>query len=107
MQFFERTVSCGLVDIKQLNQTITLAGWVNKLRDHGGLIFIDLRDRTGLMQLVFNPAFSNQAHELAHQLRSEYVICVSGKVVDRAPATINPALSTGKWELQVEQLTIL
>src|SRR5579885_1414400 len=107
MQFFERTAPCGLVDAKLLGKSITLAGWVNKRRDHGGLIFIDLRDRTGIMQLVFNPAFSAQAHELAHQLRSEYVICVAGTVVDRAPSTINAALSTGKWELQVTQLTIL
>ncbi len=107
MQFFERTVACGLVKSEHLNATIQLAGWVNKRRDHGGLIFIDLRDRTGLMQLVFNPAFSKQAHELAHQLRSEYVIAVSGVIVNRAPATINPTLATGALEMQVQQLHIL
>jgi aspartyl-tRNA synthetase len=107
MHFFERTVFCGLVTADLVGKKITLAGWVNKRRDHGGLIFIDIRDRSGLMQLVFNPAYSKEAHELAHQLRSEFVISVQGTVVDRALGTINNELSTGKWELQVEQLEIL
>ncbi len=106
MQFFERTVACGLVTKSYLNKVIHLAGWVNKRRDHGGLIFIDLRDRTGLMQLVFNSAISQEAHDLAHSLRSEFVISVSGKVVERAPETINPALATGTLELHVEKLII-
>lgn len=107
MQHFQRTISCGLVDASYLNKTIHLCGWVNKRRDHGGLIFIDLRDRSGLMQVVFNPDFSNEALESAHKLRSEYVITVSGKVVERTPETINKDLPTGKWELQVESITIL
>src|SRR5579872_2480427 len=107
MQSYERTVSCGLVSSQHVGKTIHLAGWVNKRRDHGGLIFIDLRDRTGIMQLVFNPDFSKEAHETAHHLRSEYVIALSGKVVDRAVGTENKELSTGKWELQVSQLEIL
>ncbi len=107
MQAFERTTGCGLVNEKYLNKTIHLCGWVNKRRDHGGLIFIDLRDRSGLMQLVFNPDFSKEALDNAHKLRSEFVICVSGKVVDRTPDTINTELPTGKWELQVENLIIL
>ncbi|MDR3550651.1 MAG: OB-fold nucleic acid binding domain-containing protein, partial [Candidatus Babeliales bacterium] len=88
MQGFIRTVSCGLVNETFLNKTIHICGWVNKRRDHGGLIFIDLRDRSGLMQLVFNPAFSVDAHTTAHSLRSEYVITVSGKVVERTSETI-------------------
>lgn len=107
MQLYERTVSCGLVTTEHVGKTIHLSGWVNKRRDHGGLIFIDLRDRSGIMQLVFNPDFSKEAHESAHHLRSEYVISVSGKVVDRAQGTVNPELPTGKWELQVTQLNIL
>jgi aspartyl-tRNA synthetase len=107
MQFFERTAVCGLVNEHHLGKTLTLAGWVNKRRDHGELIFIDLRDRTGLMQLVFNPEASKQALELAQSLRSEYIISVTGKVVSRAPETINPSLATGKWELHVDSLTIL
>ena len=107
MQFFERTVACGLVKAEHLGKTITLSGWVNKRRDHGGLIFIDLRDRYGLMQLVFSPEFGKEAHEQAHQLRSEFVITVHGRVVDRTPATINSALATGQWELHVDKLEIL
>lgn len=107
MQGFKRTVSCGLVNENHLHKTIQICGWVNKRRDHGGLIFIDLRDRSGLMQLVFNPDFSAEVHKKAHSLRSEYVISVSGKVVERTVETVNKDLPTGKWELQVEALEIL
>lgn len=107
MQVFERTISCGLVDAKYLGKIIHLCGWVHRRRDHGGLIFIDLRDRSGLMQLVFNPDFSSVAHDQAHKLRSEFVIAVSGTVVERSADTINQELPTGKWELQVTAITIL
>jgi len=106
MQGFTRTVSCGLVNESLLHNTITICGWVNKRRDHGGLIFIDLRDRSGIMQIVFNPDFSQTAHETGHTLRSEYVISVSGKVVERTAETVNKELPTGKWELQVEKIEI-
>lgn len=102
-----RTIGCGAVTEKLLNTTINLSGWVDGRRDHGGLIFIDLRDRSGLMQLVFNPAFSKEVHKKAHELRSEYVIAVTGKVVARDPETVNQELPTGKWELQVTELTVL
>jgi aspartyl-tRNA synthetase len=107
MQFFERTTFCGQVDAKYIEQVICLAGWVNKRRDHGGLIFIDLRDRTGLMQLVFNPDFSKEVHEKARLLRSEFVITVYGKVITRSPGTVNKDIATGHWELQVSSLEIL
>ncbi len=107
MQFFERTVLCGEVKAEHVGKKITLAGWVNKRRDHGGLIFIDLRDRSGLMQLVFNPASSKEAHDQAHQLRSEFVIAISGTVVNRSAQTVNPALPTGHFELHVTELEIL
>ncbi|HEB41622.1 MAG TPA: aspartate--tRNA ligase, partial [Candidatus Dependentiae bacterium] len=107
MQSFKRTISCGLVNEIYLGKPIYLSGWVQKRRDHGGLIFIDLRDRSGVMQLVFNPDFSQQAHKQAHMLRSEYVISVRGTVVERSSETINNELSTGKWELQVDELIIL
>lgn len=107
MECFERTTGCGLVSKEHLSKTITLVGWVNKRRDHGGLIFIDLRDRSGIMQVVFNPDFSSCAHEAAHNVRSEYVICVSGKVVERSAETINKDLSTGKFELQIENFEVL
>ena len=107
MHISERTTGCGLVNEQYLNKQICLSGWVHRRRDHGGLIFIDLRDRSGLMQLVFNPEFSPQAHEAAHAVRSEYVIAVCGKVVDRTAETINKEISTGKWELHVEDIRIL
>ena len=107
MQSFERTNGCGHIDGLLLNKEICLHGWVHKRRDHGGLIFIDLRDRSGLMQLVFNPDFSQEAHKLAHNLRSEYVIAVLGTVVERSEGTTNNELPTGKWELQVTSLKIL
>ncbi len=107
MQAFKRTTGCGLVNANYLKKTICLAGWVHRRRDHGGLIFIDLRDRSGIMQLVFNPDFSAQAHELAHSLRSEFVISVCGEVVQRSPEAINKELATGEWELQVKELEIL
>jgi aspartyl-tRNA synthetase len=107
MPFFKRSTGCGQIDASFLNKHVDLVGWVNRRRDHGGLIFIDLRDRTGIMQLVFNPDFSQAAHKMAHNLRSEYVIAVQGTVVERSASTINKELPTGKWELQVDSLTIL
>lgn len=107
MKLFERTISCGLVTSGYLGQVITLCGWVYKRRDHGGLIFIDLRDRSGIMQIVFNKVFSASALEAAHELRSEYVISVTGRVVERSKETVNPDLSTGSFELQAESIAIL
>ena len=103
----KRSTYCGLVTEKFLHQEITLTGWVNKRRDHGGLIFVDLRDREGIMQIVFNSDFNVQAHELAQQLRSEFVILVSGKVIERDTNLINHQIATGKFELQVTSMTIL
>lgn len=106
MRQFERTVPCGLVDHTLLGKTIYLSGWVHRRRDHGNLIFIDLRDRTGLMQLVFNPDFAQSAHKQAHALRSEFVISVMGKVVERVGETVNTEIATGRYELQVSELII-
>lgn len=103
----KRTTYCGLVTEQYLNNTITLCGWVARRRDHGGLIFIDLRDRTGIVQLVFNPDIASSAHVAAHNLRSEFVICITGTVVKRSDATINKDLPTGSFEIQVHQLDIL
>ena len=102
-----RTTYCGLVSEIFVDQEIALAGWVQKRRDHGGLVFIDLRDKTGIMQLVFNAEFNAQAYKDAQSLRSEFVIAVSGRVVRRADALINSELATGALELQVNSLTIL
>ena len=107
MNYTKRTTYCGLVDKNLLGQEITLAGWVDRRRDHGGLIFIDLRDREGIMQAVFSPDFSTQAHEAAQALRSEFVVSVSGKVIRRADHLINKDLKTGEFELQVSHLEVL
>ena len=106
MQKFDRTSYCGQVTEKLLGQEVSVAGWVHRRRDHGGLIFVDLRDRSGLLQIVFNPDFSQSVHDLAHTLRSEYVVWVKGKVVARSPETVNQDLPTGKIEIQAEQLQI-
>ena len=98
---------CGKIDQSLLHKKVTLRGWVNRRRDHGGLIFIDLRDRSGIMQLVFSSNFSKLAHNIAHALRSEFVIEVQGTIVKRAPDTVNELLKTGKWELQVDMLRVL
>ena len=84
-----------------------VAGWVHRRRDHGGLIFIDLRDRSGLVQLVFHPESAPAAHQAAHGLRSEDVITASGQVIAREPANVNPKLVTGEVELNVAQVEIL
>lgn len=103
----KRTIYCGLITEQFLGQEVTLTGWVNKRRDHGGLIFVDLRDRQGIMQIIFNPDFDKDAHAQAHVLRSEYVILVKGKVILRDENLINTTIATGKYELQVTHLTIL
>ena len=104
---YARTAYCGKVTSEHLDTTIDVCGWVARRRDHGGLIFIDLRDRSGIVQLVFNPDFSPEAHKLAHSLRSEFVISAKGKVVKRTPETINKELPTGEFEIHVAGLTIL
>jgi len=107
MSFFERTTGCGQVNEQHLGKKIILAGWVNRRRDHGSVIFIDLRDRSGLMQIIFSDEFSKNACDLAGSLRSEFVITVTGVVVKRTENTINKDLPTGAFELQVQELTIL
>ena len=98
-----RKVYNETVDMKSVGKTVTLAGWVAKKRDLGGLLFIDLRDRTGIIQLVVNP--NNKNYELANSLKNEYVIEVTGKVVERSSK--NPNLKTGDIEIEVESLEIL
>lgn len=107
MQRSGRTIECAKVDQSVLGKEITLAGWVHRRRDHGGLIFIDMRDRSGIMQLVFNPDIHKETHDLAHTLRSEDVIQATGKVIKRAEGTINKDLPTGTLELQVDRLVLL
>mgnify|MGYP001488453464 FL=1 len=102
-----RDTWCGQVLDDKVGGQVRLSGWVHRRRDHGGLIFIDLRDRTGLVQLVFTPDEAGGAHELGHGLRSEYVISVSGDVVTRSEETINPDMRTGEFEVRVKEAEIL
>jgi aspartyl-tRNA synthetase len=92
---------CGELDTTRVGEAVRVAGWVHRRRDHGGLIFIDLRDRTGLFQLVFHPETSAEAHAVAERLRSEHVISAAGTVVRREEGKVNPNLPTGEIELDV------
>ena len=103
----KRTVYCGLVTEELVGKEITLHGWVQKRRDHGGVIFIDLRDREGVMQVVFNPQHNQAAFEIADTLRSEYVIEVTGTVALRGEGLANPNLKTGTMELEVHDVELL
>jgi aspartyl-tRNA synthetase len=102
-----RTHTCGELTVDNIEQQVALAGWVNRRRDHGGLIFLDLRDRYGLTQVVCDPERSPEAHRVASELRSEYVVQVQGKVVRRLPGTENPQLPTGSVEIVAEQIVVL
>jgi aspartyl-tRNA synthetase len=102
-----RDTWCGAVLEDRVNSSARVAGWVHRRRDHGGLVFVDLRDRTGLVQLVFNPDEAGHAFELGHRLRAEDVISVTGAVVRRSPETVNPELPTGEFELRVGEATLL
>ncbi len=102
-----RTHTCGELRADNTGEEVTLAGWVHRRRDHGGLIFIDLRDREGITQVVFNPQVSNEAHAVAAQFGNEYVVRVWGKVVRRPPGMENPNLATGEIEVVAERAEIL
>ncbi|HHC8641720.1 TPA: aspartate--tRNA ligase [Staphylococcus aureus] len=103
----KRTTYCGLVTEAFLGQEITLKGWVNNRRDLGGLIFVDLRDREGIVQVVFSPAFSEEALKIAETVRSEYVVEVQGTVTKRDPETVNPKIKTGQVEVQVTNIKVI
>jgi aspartyl-tRNA synthetase len=98
---------CGEPRAEHVGRALTLAGWVARRRDHGGLVFVDLRDHTGLMQLVINPERSPAAADLAKEIRNEFVLRVTGEVVARSPDTVNPKMATGEVELQVDELEIV
>ena len=102
-----KTHTCGELRPEHAGQRVTLAGWVHRRRDHGGLIFIDLRDRWGITQVVFNPDTSAEAHRVARDLRAEYVVKVSGMVHRRPSGLENPDLTTGEIEVLAEEVEIL
>lgn len=103
----KRTHNCNELTVKETGKTVVLSGWVHRRRDHGGLIFIDLRDREGITQIVFNPEISKEIHEKANALRNEYVISVEGEVRKRPEGTQNPKIKTGEIEISAKRLLVL
>ena len=102
----KRTHHCNLLRKKDVGSTVTLVGWVDAIRDHGGIFFIDLRDRKGKTQLVFDPSMNQEFNEKFHTLKPESVIEVSGQVKARTEETVNKDLDTGEIEVVVEKLHI-
>lgn len=98
---------CGTLTKQNVGETVVLNGWVQGWRDFGGLLFIDLRDRTGIVQIVFNPEISKQALDIASRARNEYVLAVQGKIVERDPETYNPNLPTGAIEVRVTDVEVI
>jgi aspartyl-tRNA synthetase len=102
-----RDTECGALSVSDVGKTVTLAGWVDARRDHGGLVFIDLRDTSGVIQLVVNPERAADAVAASHELRNEFVVTARGEVVARAPELVNPNLPTGAVEVQLDFLEII
>ena len=107
MSKMKRTHYCGELRLSDAGQASRLTGWVLRRRDHGGVIFVDLRDRTGITQVVFDPQIDSETHELAHQIRNEFVLSVNGTVRERGEGAVNPNLPTGEIELASDALEIL
>ncbi len=107
MQGMKRSHYCGELTAVDNGRAVTLMGWVNTRRDHGGLIFVDLRDRTGLVQVVFSPEINSTSFTKAGAVRSEYVLAVTGRVLIRPEGTANPNLATGEIEVLVDELRVL
>jgi len=104
---WKKSHSCGELGKDDIGKNITLMGWIQSRRDHGGLIFIDLRDRKGLTQIVFDPEESIKAHQKAHHIKNEYVIAVKGRIVPRLAGSENPNMPTGEIEVKAKQIKIL
>ncbi|MCK5237296.1 MAG: aspartate--tRNA ligase, partial [Deltaproteobacteria bacterium] len=104
---FERSCYGGEVTKELLGKEVTLFGWVQRRRDHGGLVFIDLRDRSGVVQLVFNPEDNEALHKVAHDLRNEFVIGITGVVSERPEGTVNTELNSGEIEVNATAIKVL
>ncbi|MGI8422487.1 MAG: aspartate--tRNA ligase [Gaiellaceae bacterium] len=102
-----RDLRCGELRPEHVGKRVLLAGWAARRRDHGGLVFVDLRDESGVSQLVINPEHAAEAAQAAHGVRNEFVLQAEGEVVARAPGTVNPQMPTGEVELKVDRLTVV
>jgi aspartyl-tRNA synthetase len=102
-----RDLMCGELNASHVGRRLRVAGWVDTRRDHGGLVFVDLRDRSGICQLVINPEHAPEAHELAGSVRNEFVLQAEGEVTIRAPENVNPGLPTGEVELQIDRVEVV
>lgn len=107
MKGLHRTHGCGTISSTEVGQEVVLCGWVERRRDHGGLIFIDLRDRSGVIQIVASPDHNLESFYKAEDVRNEYVLCVRGKITKRDAEAINPNLPTGEFEMYCEELRVL
>jgi aspartyl-tRNA synthetase len=107
LENMRRSHNCGVLGIKDVGKEVVLMGWVLRRRDHGGVIFVDLRDREGITQVVFNPKVDKAVHAKAHVIRNEFVLGVKGKVDPRPEGMINPKMPTGEIEVMVTELKIL
>jgi aspartyl-tRNA synthetase len=106
MEMGMRSHYCGLIDDSLIDQTITLCGWVDRRRDHGGVIFLDLRDREGVVQVVFDPD-TEEHFQRADSVRSEYVLCITGRVRARSAESVNPNMASGSIEVLGKTLEVL
>ncbi|TET30652.1 MAG: aspartate--tRNA ligase, partial [Anaerolineales bacterium] len=102
-----KTHNCGELRSDHIGQQVTLAGWVNRRRDHGGVTFIDLRDRSGIAQIVANPEISPDAHEAAVEIRNEWVLQIEGVVRSRPEGMVNPDLPSGEIEVETQKIVVL
>ena len=107
LESMRRTHTCCALGKADIGTDVTLMGWVQRRRDHGGVIFVDLRDREGITQVVFNPKIDHAVHAKAHAIRSEFVIAIRGTVDSRPEGMVNPNLTTGAIEVLVTELRIL
>lgn len=102
-----RSNYCGHLNTEHIGQTVSLCGWIDRRRDHGGVIFLDLRDRTGILQIVSDPQRTPDSYNLAGELRNEYVVRIVGKVSKRPEESLNPKLATGEVEIYAESIELL
>ena len=102
-----RSANCGSLRSENAGEQVTLAGWIGRRRDHGGIIFLDLRDRSGSVQLIFNPEIAESASRIAEDVRGEWVVQVKGTVSQRPEGSENPAMETGGIEIVASDITVL